>query len=124
MEKRQAIIPVLRILDEAKAREFYIDWLGFSIDWEHRFGDNFPLYCQISKDHIVIHLSEHYGDCIPGSRIRIEITEIEKYQQQLLQKNYKYYKPGLEEMDWGRTEMALTDPFGNHIIFTEEIKKK
>ena len=30
-------IPVLRIFDETKAREFYIDFLGFSLDWEHRF---------------------------------------------------------------------------------------
>ena len=26
-------IPVLRILDEAKAKEFYVDFLGFKIDW-------------------------------------------------------------------------------------------
>jgi uncharacterized glyoxalase superfamily protein PhnB len=116
MDKRQTIIPVLRILDEAKARKFYIDWLGFSIDWEHRFDDNAPLYCQISKDSIVIHLSEHYGDCMPGSRIRIEITGIEQYHQQLSGQDYKYQKPGIEEMDWGRTEMSLIDPFGNHII--------
>jgi len=123
MEKIQTIIPVLRILDEAKAREFYVDWLGFSIDWEHRFGENFPLYCQISKDNIVLHLSEHYGDCIPGARVRIDVTGIENYQQQLLEKDYRYYKPGLEKMDWGRIEMSLTDPFGNHIIFTEPVKK-
>jgi len=29
--------PILRILDEAKAREFYVDFLGFNVDWEHRF---------------------------------------------------------------------------------------
>jgi hypothetical protein len=31
------ITPILRSFDEAKAREFYIDYLGFSVDWEHRF---------------------------------------------------------------------------------------
>ena len=123
MEKRQVITPVLRILDEAKAREFYIDWLGFSIDWEHRFGENFPLYCQISKDDIIIHLTEHYGDCIPGACIRVRITSIENYQQQLREKDYKYFKPGLQEMEWGTIEMSITDPFGNHIIFTEPVKK-
>ena len=29
--------PILRIFDEAKAREFYVDFLGFKVDWEHRF---------------------------------------------------------------------------------------
>ena len=43
-----APIPILRILDEAKAREFYIDWLGFQIDFEHRFAPGMPLYMGIS----------------------------------------------------------------------------
>src|SRR3954468_24119707 len=31
-------IPILRIFDVEKAREFYLDFLGFSMDWDHRFG--------------------------------------------------------------------------------------
>lgn len=123
MNKKQKIVPVLRILEVGKAKEFYIDWLGFSIDWEHRFGENFPLYFQISKEDIVIHLTEHYGDCIPGARIRIEITGLEKFNQQLKEKDYRYYKPGIEKTDWGTTEMSLIDPFGNHIVFTEDLKE-
>ena len=41
--------PVFRIFDETKAREFYLGFLGFALDWEHRFGDNFPLYVQVSR---------------------------------------------------------------------------
>ena len=118
---KQQVIPVLRILDVDKAKEFYVDWLGFSIDWEHRFGENFPLYCQISKDGIIIHLTEHYGDCIPGARIRIQITGVVAFQQQL--KEYRYYKPGVEKTEWGTMEMSLLDPFGNHIDYTEDIKE-
>ena len=43
------VVPVLRIFDYAKTIEFYVDWLGFTIDWEHCFGDNSPLYMQVSK---------------------------------------------------------------------------
>jgi hypothetical protein len=53
--------PIVRIFDEAKAREFYVDFLGFTIDWEHRFEPGTPLYMQVSKDTCVLHLSEHYG---------------------------------------------------------------
>src|SRR5437773_10613657 len=35
----QTAIPILRIFSIEKAKEFYLDFLGFSIDWEHRFGD-------------------------------------------------------------------------------------
>ena len=123
MEKKQTVIPVLRILDEGKAKEFYVEWLGFSIDWEHRFGENFPIYFQISKDDIVVHLTEHHGDCIPGSRIRIYVNGLETYIDQLNQKDYKYYKPGVEEMEWGSLESTIVDPFGNRIIFYEPLSK-
>jgi len=35
------ITPVLRIFDEPKAKEFYVDFLGFTKVFEHRFGENF-----------------------------------------------------------------------------------
>ena len=40
------VIPVLRIFDVAKAREFYGEFLGFAIDWEHTFDDHAPVYLQ------------------------------------------------------------------------------
>jgi hypothetical protein len=36
------IIPILRIFSIGKAKEFYVDFLGFTIDWEHRFEDKAP----------------------------------------------------------------------------------
>lgn len=37
MSNLSAPIPVLRVFDESKAREFYVDLLEFAVDWEHRF---------------------------------------------------------------------------------------
>lgn len=39
---------ILRIFDDVKAGQFYVQYLGFNIDWEHTFADNMPLYAQIS----------------------------------------------------------------------------
>jgi hypothetical protein len=39
-------IPILRMFDVAKAREFYIGYLGFNVDFEHRFHDDAPLFMQ------------------------------------------------------------------------------
>lgn len=113
--------PILRSFDEAKAKEFYVDFLGFKIDWEHRFEEGLPLYMQISKDGCVIHLSEHHGDCAPGAAMRIETTELEEYQQQLLAKQYKYARPGITDTSWGSRDMTVNDPFGNRLIFTSAI---
>lgn len=114
------VVPVIRIFDEAKAKEFYIDFLGFKLDWEHRFDANAPLYLQVSKDICILHLSEHYGDGSAGITINIEIDDIDAFNQRLLAKQYKYAKPGIEDMPWGSRIMAIRDPFGNKLAFTTE----
>lgn len=52
-----AIVPILRIFDEAKAREFYLDWLGFKQEFEPRFEPDTPIYMGIALGDILIHLS-------------------------------------------------------------------
>lgn len=117
--KLSAPVPILRIFDEAKAREFYVDWLGFTVDWEHRFGDDFPLYMQVSHDGCVLHLSEHHGDATPGSHIRIESDDIDAFAADLKQRPYKFARPGApEKMPWGTREITLADPFGNRLTFS------
>ncbi len=54
------VIPILRIFDYKRAIEFYIDWLGFKIDWEDKPA-NAPVYLQVSLHDIELHLSEHHG---------------------------------------------------------------
>jgi uncharacterized glyoxalase superfamily protein PhnB len=111
-------VPILRMFDEAKAKEFYIDFLGFIVDWEHRFEDGTPLYMQVSRDGCVLQLSEHYGDASPGAAVRIEVTELDAFQEQLSRKKYKYARPGApQEMPWGTREVEVKDPFGNRLIF-------
>lgn len=110
--------PVLRIFDVDKAREFYLDYLGFTLDWEHRFGDNFPLYCQVSRSGLALHLSEHSGDASPGAKVFVRMKGIESFHKELHSKNYRFMKPGLEEAPWGR-EVTVIDPFSNRIVFCE-----
>lgn len=116
------IIPLFRVFDETKAREFYLQYLGFTLDWEHRFDDSAPLYMQISKGSLLIHLTEHYGDCSPGAAIRVEIAGIEAFHEQLSNQNYPYQRPGIEIAPWNSKEVRITDPFGNRITFYEEME--
>lgn len=111
--------PILRIFDEAKAREFYLNFLGFKLEWEHRFADNMPLYCCVVRDDCWLHLSEHHDDCSPGAALRIEVKDLAAYQQELISKDYKYAKPCIEQMPWGSLDMRVTDPFGNRLVFTQ-----
>src|SRR3954466_200969 len=86
-------VPILRMFDEAMTKEFYVDFLGFRIDWEHRFDPAAPLYMQLSHGDCVLHVTGHFGDSTPGSGIRIEIDDIDTYQQGLLAKRYKHARP-------------------------------
>jgi hypothetical protein len=60
-------IPMLRIFDHAKMVEFYLDWLGFTIDWDSPAFAGAPAYLQVSRGTLVLHLTEHHGDCAPGA---------------------------------------------------------
>lgn len=111
-------IPIMRIFDIAKAREFYLDFLGFSTDWEHRFHESAPLYTQISRAGLVLHLSEHHGDASPGSTVFVWMHGIEAFHAELMGKRYRYSRPGIEDAPWGR-ELQVPDPFGNRIRFCE-----
>ncbi len=114
-----APIPILRIFDVAKAREFYLGFLGFTVEFEHRFEDNAPLYMAISRGSSRLHLSEHHGDACPGSAVRIPVAPIEAYHSELIATAYPYYRPGIETMPWGMREMRVVDPFGNRLVFFE-----
>jgi uncharacterized glyoxalase superfamily protein PhnB len=93
----QKVIPTLRIFSVDKAMEFYVGFLGFKVDFEHRFGENFPLFAQVSRAGVALCLSEHHGDASPGSAITIRMQGITEYHRELTVKDYRYAKPGLEE---------------------------
>lgn len=111
-------VPVFRIFDVAKAHEFYVDYLGCTVDWEHRFAPDMPLYTQVSRGGLVLHLSEHHGDATPGSTIYTELSGVRALHAELAGKNYPYLRPGLEQDEIG-TSLTLTDPFGNRLRFNE-----
>ncbi|MFG2223142.1 glyoxalase superfamily protein [Streptomyces sp. NPDC048644] len=111
-------VPVLRIFDVAKAHEFYVGYLGCAVDWEHRFEPGMPLYTQVSRGGLVLHLSEHHGDATPGSGLYLELTGVRALHAELAAKSYPYLRPGLEHDETGTT-LTLTDPFGNRLRFTE-----
>ncbi len=114
----QQAVPIVRIFDIAKAHEFYLDFLGFKVDWEHRFGENSPLYEQVSRAGLRLHLSEHAGDATPGGNMVVYTKGIEAFHKELIDKNYRYLRPGLENEEWG-LEMQVIDPFNNRIRFME-----
>lgn len=111
-------IPILRSFDETKAREFYLDFLGFSVEFEHRFEADLPLYLGITRNGLQLHLSEHHGDASPGSTVFIPMQNIELLRDELQAKRYGYGRPDIVEQGWGKV-LEVYDPFGNRLRFCE-----
>jgi len=111
-------IPVLRSLDEAKCRAFYCGFLGFEVDFEHRFEPHLPLYLGLKRDTVQLHLSGHRGDAVTGSAIFVWMFGVEAYRRELAGRDSAFAVPDIADQPWGR-EMNLADPFGNRLRFCE-----
>ncbi len=116
-----ATIPVLRIFDVAKAKDFYLGFLGFTVDWEHRFDDVAPVYMQVSRGGMVLHLSEHHGDACPGSTVFARVSGLEAFHAEIMAKGYGYMRPGLERTFHNSLQVEVIDPFGNRIRFDQSL---
>jgi catechol 2,3-dioxygenase-like lactoylglutathione lyase family enzyme len=112
-------VPVLRIHDERRAREFYVDYLGFVVEWEHRFEPGLPLYMRLRRDHMVIDLSEHHGDGTPGSVVWAAVGDVDALNGELLAKPYPRMRPGIDHHAPGGPTMEVIDPFANVIRFCQ-----
>ncbi|MBV9440436.1 MAG: VOC family protein [Candidatus Eremiobacteraeota bacterium] len=121
MPQLKRTIPILRMFDVAKAREFYLEYLGFTVAFEHRFHDNAPLFMGLERDGVMLYLSEHHGDGSPGVHVVIEMTGVEALHRELAGKNYRYMNPGIREQEWGTRELTVVDPVNNHVTFSERI---
>jgi catechol 2,3-dioxygenase-like lactoylglutathione lyase family enzyme len=112
-------IPILRIFSVEKAKEFYCGFLGFKVDWEHTFEPDTPVYMQISRGSLRLHLSEHHGDGSPGVHIFVEMPGVEDFHREVSAKGYRYLRPGIQDEFYGARSMNVIDPFGNRISFNE-----
>jgi catechol 2,3-dioxygenase-like lactoylglutathione lyase family enzyme len=117
------VVPTFRIFSLEKAREFYLDFLGFKVDWEHRFEPDAPVYMQVSRDGLAIHLSEHHGDDTPGSTAYVYMSGVDALHRELIDKKYRHNRPGLQKQEWGMLELQVVDPFNNRITFGEPIER-
>jgi catechol 2,3-dioxygenase-like lactoylglutathione lyase family enzyme len=114
-------VPILRSFDRAKALEFYVDYLGFGIDWEQGHDDHSPLYLQVSRGAARLHLSEHHGDASPGGAALIPLADVSALHAELHGKDYDYAKPGIRTEDWGLV-LVVVDPFHNRLVFHQPVE--
>jgi catechol 2,3-dioxygenase-like lactoylglutathione lyase family enzyme len=74
---QQHVFPQLRVRDWKRARHFYVEGLGFQVDWTHQFEEGFPIFAQVSREGRALFLTEHAGDCEPGGAAYIVLDDLD-----------------------------------------------
>ncbi len=128
-------VPVLRVDGADEALRFYVELLGFSVDWQWvdahaavepaaapRPADmpDTPRYLQVSRAGCVLHLSEHERDGAAGATVVLRCEGLVAFHAELTARGYATRRPGVEKAPWGGDLMTLTDPFGNRLRFVQE----
>ncbi len=81
-----SVVPVLRMYDVAATIRFYVEYLGCSLDWQDGEGDR-PVYLQVSRDGMKLHLSSHHDDGTPGTAVLVEVRNITALHTELHKSN-------------------------------------
>lgn len=110
--KFEKIIPTLRVKDARKSEQFYCDTLGFTKQWEHQFGPDFPLMMSISFTDCFLFLSEHSGTGSDNCDIYIYVDDVDGFYQEKSRQGLSFEKSPIDE-SWGMREAAFRDP-DNH----------
>jgi len=110
----QRVMPTLRMTNYARSKAFYVEQLGFQIDWEHRFEPHFPVFMQVSRDGMAFFLTEHRGDCPVGGLLHLYVPDVDAWYAEFLSKGVAVQEPPNESLQ-GLRDMTIVDPDGNKL---------
>ncbi|MEM9484219.1 MAG: glyoxalase superfamily protein [Cyanobacteria bacterium P01_F01_bin.116] len=113
-----SIRPVIGVKSYEEAVEYYIGWLGFTIEWEWRQAPGNPVVMQIVRDGVAIQLIEGQ-EPPPNTWIQILLDDIVSFAEELnlkransvtLDDNFPYVR-----------QISTNDPFGNLLVFEQPV---
>lgn len=112
----QRVMPQLRMTNWDRTRAFYVDGLGFTVDWEHRFEPGFPVFAQVTRDGLSLFLTEHAGDCQVGGAAYIVLDDVDAFYREISARGV-VSDEAPEDAPWDAREMVVVDPDGNRLRF-------
>jgi hypothetical protein len=107
--------PVFGIRSYDDAVAYYVDWLGFNLDWEFRSPPSSPVIMRVSRDGLALCLNEH-PNVACGFTILLQTTDLDA-----LAAEWNSRRSGSVEVylqpPYEIPCVELTDPFGNEMHF-------
>ncbi len=117
----QRVIPALRITRYARSKAFYLDQLGFELEWEHRFEPHFPVFMSVVRDGMRLYLTEHTGDCQVGGLVHFVIQDVDAWHRGFQDRGVRVSEAPNDDL--GFRNMTVSDPDGNQLRFMEPASK-
>lgn len=124
---RSLTIPVLRVFEAGTALRFYVEFLGFDLDFGGpNGGQGTSWFGQVSRATTTLHLAEAAYDPGPGATVFVWLDGIDELWRRLNERRAEVpvwgpavWTPEVEDAQWGGRVLTLPDPFGNHLRFSE-----
>ena len=91
---------------EAAAAVAWYERLGFTRQWEHRFGPGMPAFVSVARGGTRLFLSEHQGDARPDTLVHLMVSDVDAVVAE-------FGQPA-GEPPYG-CEFELRDPDGNRL---------
>lgn len=118
----QRVMATLRITNYARSKAFYVDGLGFQIDWEHRFAPHLPVFAQVSREGLSFFLTEHTDDCPAGALLHLYVPDVDAWYAELKSKGINVNEPPSQTLQ-GLRDMTVLDPDGNKLRICTRMKE-
>lgn len=115
----QTVIPQLRITNAQRSLSFYVDGLGFSVDWQHQFEPGYPWFFQVTRAGQTLFLTEHTGDCQVGGAVYFIVPDARQCHAEFAACGV-IADAAPHETPWDTIEFTLTDPDGNRLRFAND----
>lgn len=113
------IVPVFGIRSYDEAVAYYVDWLGFNLDWEWREAPGRPVIMAISRGAVSLMLNESLGSA-SASRLSLNVTDIAAFAEE-----WNARRPNSVAVVVGAPydipTISLRDPFGNRLDFAQPV---
>ena len=114
---KQTVVPVLRISGADSAFAFYVDGLGFTVDWEYRHEPGFPVFAQLTRQGQSVFLTEHSDDCQFGGAVYFAVPDVDACFRAFRAASLADVRPP-RDTAWKTRELLVVDPDGNRLTFS------
>lgn len=108
-------VPILPTDDLTKARQFYVEGLGFEVTWEHVDDDGHSGLLGIARGAMEITLDCPMSGHGREACVSLHVGDVDAYYNEWKGRNVPMLRAPKDE-EWGSRTFDLLDPSGNTIF--------